>query len=108
MEVGVEALLDPMANRRGGRPSKKLLVIPELKGPMNPLRLDIPENLSIESVDYYKRPDCAHYETCMEYAARCMWNQFHCRQCGAFKPIPREDLEKFAATLDAAFRRMNE
>ncbi len=98
MEAGVETQLT-MANRRGGRPSKKDLVIQTMEGPMEPRRLDVPEHLSIESVDYYKQPNCIHYEKCMNYAARCMWNQFHCRECGAFDPIPDEEQLKFAASL---------
>ena len=65
-------------------------IIPVLEGPMNPLRLDIPENLSVDSVEYYKQPECLHYEKCMNYAARYQWNQFHCRACGAFEPLPKE------------------
>lgn len=71
---------------------------------MTPQRLDEPENLSIESVEYYKQSGCAHYEICMNYAARCMWNQFHCRECAAFKPLSREQQEGFASSIRRYFR----
>lgn len=96
-------LNDYEMGNRGGRPRTKDLVIPAPNGPMNPRRLDVPENLSIESVEYYKQSDCNYYETCLDYAARCMWNQFHCRECGAYEPIPDEAREAFALAIQRAF-----
>lgn len=85
--------------RRGGRPRTRDLEVPPLQGPGKPCRLDIPENLSIESVEFYKQSDCTHYETCLDYAARCMWNQFHCRECGDYEPLSREEQEALAEII---------
>ena len=47
--------------------------------------------LTIDGVEEYKRYDCRTYTTCLDVAADAGWQQFHCNDCKAYVPIPKDD-----------------
>jgi hypothetical protein len=55
----------------------------------NPVELDL--MLTIDGVDAYKRYDCRTYVKCLDVAADAGWDQFHCNDCTAYVPIPKDD-----------------
>lgn len=55
----------------------------------NPQELDV--LLSIDNVDDFKRYDCRTYIKCLDVAADAGWDQFHCNDCGAYEPLPKDD-----------------
>jgi hypothetical protein len=55
----------------------------------NPQELDL--LLTIDFVDDYKRYDCIRYVKCLDVAEAAGWQQFHCNECGAYVPLPKDD-----------------
>jgi hypothetical protein len=44
--------------------------------------------LTLKSVDEFKKPDCVYYVKCMEFASDKDWPQFHCKSCKSFVRDP--------------------
>lgn len=57
------------------------------------------EELTIDNVAFYKKPDCKFYISCMDKAAEAGWFQFVCGECTAFKRRTRADLDREMAPL---------
>jgi len=55
----------------------------------NPCELDLV--LTPGGVAVYKRYDCRRYGSCLTIAADAGWQQFHCNNCMAYVPIPKDD-----------------
>jgi hypothetical protein len=55
----------------------------------NPQELDLV--LTVDGVEEYKRYDCVTYAKCLDVAGDAGWQQFHCNDCQAYVPLPKED-----------------
>jgi len=70
----------------------------------NPQPLD--EILTIEGVERHKRYDCLRYDWCLDIACAGGWSQFHCHDCTAYVPRPKDDLaDQHVARVGPQIRR---
>lgn len=69
----------------------------------NPQKLD--RDLSVDSVEDFKRIDCRRYLRCLDVAAGSGWQQFHCNSCTDYDPETKVEREAAFVLMSRMLRK---